>query len=178
MRSGSSVGANYRAACRARSRRDSSPRWALSKKKQTNRSTARTSRRCRLLTAERVDELRDHARHIVAMTVLSIRARAELPFYAARRTPHAAHYNAARHTRTLNLPAEKLSQMFIDRVVSRHAGTGAPEPARSVARSSCEGCPDGATAAWAAACTSKRPNLSTLLDYRYHTHWRAERAAR
>jgi len=63
-----------------------------------------------LLTAERVDELRTMP-GTGRNDSLSIRARAELPFYAhaARHTPHI--YNAARHTPARSIfPAEKLSQ--------------------------------------------------------------------
>src|SRR5439155_23757 len=58
-----------------------------------------------LLKAERVDELRDHAQHIVAMTVLSIksaRGAARSTPHAARHAPHITMPHATR--RTLNLP--------------------------------------------------------------------------
>ncbi len=106
MRSGTSVGANYRAACRARSRRDFIAKMGIVEEEaDESEYWLELAVDAGLLTAERVDELRDHARHIVAMTVLSIksaRGAARSTPHATRRTPHITMPHTTR--RTLNLP--------------------------------------------------------------------------
>jgi len=100
MRSGTSVGANYRAACRARSRRDFISKMGIVEEEaDESEYWLELAVDAGLLTAERVDELRDQARHIVAMTVLSIKsargATRSTPL-AARHTPHGTMPHATR----------------------------------------------------------------------------------
>jgi four helix bundle protein len=96
MRSGTSVGANYRSACRARSRRDFIAKMGIVEEEaDESEYWLELAVDSGLLAAERVDQLRDDARHIVAMTVLSIKSARG----AVRSTPH-----AARHTSHLAMP--------------------------------------------------------------------------
>lgn len=86
MRSGTSVGANYRAACRARSRRDFIAKMGIVEEEADESDYwLELAVDAGLLKAERVAQLRDDAQHIVAMSVLSIRRAREAP----RSTPHA-----------------------------------------------------------------------------------------
>ena len=93
MRSGTSVGANYRSACRARSRRDFIAKMGIVEEEaDESEYWLELAVEAGLVAAERVEQLRDNARHIVAMTVLSIksarRALRSMP-HAARHAPHA-----------------------------------------------------------------------------------------
>jgi len=84
------VGANYRAACRARSRKDFIAKMGIVEEEaDESEYWLELAVDAGLVTAERVVQLEDDARHIVAMTVLSIRRARGAP----RSTPH-----AARHT--------------------------------------------------------------------------------
>jgi four helix bundle protein len=86
MRSGSSVGANYRSACRARSRRDFIAKMGIVEEEADESDYwLELAVDAGLISEQRVGTLRDNAQHIVAMTVLSIRrARG-----TSRSTPHA-----------------------------------------------------------------------------------------
>jgi len=89
-RSGTSVGANYRSASRARSRRDFIAKMGIVEEEADESDYwLELAVEAGLLKADRVAQLRDDAQHIVAMTVLSIRrareARPAAP-HAARRT--------------------------------------------------------------------------------------------
>jgi four helix bundle protein len=87
MRSGTSVGANYRSACRARSRRDFIAKMGIVEEEaDESEYWLELAVDAGLMAAERVGQLRDDARHIVAMTVLSIKSARGAP----RSTPHAA----------------------------------------------------------------------------------------
>jgi len=86
MRSGTSVGANYRAACRARSHREFIAKMGIVEEEaDESEYWLELAVDAGLVKRERVAQLADDARHIVAMTVLSIRrARGAPPT-----TPHA-----------------------------------------------------------------------------------------
>ena len=89
-RSGTSVGANYRSASRARSRRDFIAKMGIVEEEADESDYwLELAVEAGLLKADRVAQLRDDAQHFVAMTVLSIRrareARPAAP-HAARRT--------------------------------------------------------------------------------------------
>ena len=91
MRSGTSVGANYRASCRARSRRDFIAKMGIVEEEaDESEYWMELAVDAGLIEKQRVAQLRDDARHIVAMTVLSIRrARGNSGFaapHATRRT--------------------------------------------------------------------------------------------
>lgn len=90
LRSGTSVGANYRAACRARSRREFIAKMGIVEEEgDESEYWLELALDAGLVTPERVAQLRDDARHIVAKTVLSIRrARGTPPTapHATRRT--------------------------------------------------------------------------------------------
>ena len=90
MRSGTSVGANYRAACRARSRRDFIAKMGIVEEEaDESEYWLELTVDAGLVDPERVAQLRDDARHIVAMTVLSIRRARGTPLaapHATRRT--------------------------------------------------------------------------------------------
>jgi len=86
IRSGTSVGANYRSACRARSRRDFIAKMGIVEEEADESDYwLELAVDAGLLMAQRVEQLRDDAQHIIAMTVLSIRRARE----ASRSTPHA-----------------------------------------------------------------------------------------
>jgi four helix bundle protein len=86
MRSGTSVGANYRSACRARSRREFIAKMGIVEEEaDESEYWLELAVDAGLTTRERVGQLRDDARHIVAMTVLSIRRARGTPIT----TPHA-----------------------------------------------------------------------------------------
>lgn len=86
MRSGTSVGANYRAACRARSRREFIAKMGIVEEEaDESEYWLELAVDSGVLKAERVAQLRDDARHIVAKTVLSIRSARG----ASSATPHA-----------------------------------------------------------------------------------------
>ena len=94
LRSGTSVGANYRAACRARSRRDFIAKMGIVEEEADESDYwLELAGEEGLVPTDRVAQLRDDAQHIVAMTVLSIRrareARGAMP-HAARRMRHGA----------------------------------------------------------------------------------------
>src|SRR2546421_10611712 len=89
-RSGTSVGANYRSASRARSRRDFIAKMGIVEEEADESDYwLELAVEAGLLKADRVAQLRDDAQHIVAMTVLAIppahEARPAAP-HAARRT--------------------------------------------------------------------------------------------
>src|SRR6185437_903078 len=87
LRSGTSVGANYRAACRARSRRDFIAKMGIVEEEADESEFWLGLLRERgLLDAERVSLLRREAEQILAMTVSSIRTARQ----AHRSTPHSA----------------------------------------------------------------------------------------
>lgn len=86
MRSGTSVGANYRAACRARSRRDFIAKMGIVEEEADESDYwLELAIDAGLIDPNRVHQLRDDAQHIVAMTVLSIRRARGTP----QSTPHA-----------------------------------------------------------------------------------------
>lgn len=96
MRSGTSVGANYRAASRARSRREFIAKMGIVEEEaDESEYWLALAVDAGLIKPERVVQLRDDARHIVAKTVLSIRHARGAPLAA----PHAPR-------RTLNLAAQ------------------------------------------------------------------------
>ena len=87
LRSGTSVGANYRAACRARSRREFIAKMGIVEEEADESEFWLGLLRERgLLDAERVSLLRREAEQILAMTVSSIRTARQ----AHRSTPHSA----------------------------------------------------------------------------------------
>ncbi|PYP98439.1 MAG: four helix bundle protein [Gemmatimonadetes bacterium] len=90
MRSGTSVGANYRSACRARSRRDFIAKMGIVEEEaDESEYWLELAVDAGLVDLARVAQLRDDARHIVAMTVLSIRRARGTPLaapHATRRT--------------------------------------------------------------------------------------------
>ena len=90
MRSGTSVGANYRSACRARSRRDFIAKMGIVEEEaDESEYWLELAVDAGLVHLARVAQLRDDARHIVAMTVLSIRRARGTPLaapHATRRT--------------------------------------------------------------------------------------------
>ena len=113
LRSGTSVGANYRAACRARSRRDFIAKMGIVEEEADESDYwLELAVDAGLLTVDRVKQLRDDAQHIVAMTVLSIRrareARPATP-HAARSTSHASMPHATRRTLDLSGRSESPS---------------------------------------------------------------------
>ena len=86
MRSGTSVGANYRAACRSRSRKEFIARMGIVEEEaDESEYWLELAVDAGLMSAERVAQLRDDAQHIVAKTVLSIRKARGTP----STTPHA-----------------------------------------------------------------------------------------
>ena len=89
LRAGTSVGANYRAACRARSRREFVARMGIVEEEadETQFWLDLVVERG-LGDAERVSSLREEARQLVAIAVSSIRT--------ARRTPSAIPHSAFR----------------------------------------------------------------------------------
>ena len=109
LRSGTSVGANYRAACRARSRRDFIAKMGIVEEEADESDYwLELAVDSGLVSMERVSQLRDDAQHIVAMTVLSIRrareARPTTP-HATRRTRTAVMPHATRRTLATSRPA-------------------------------------------------------------------------
>ena len=97
MRSGTSVGANYRAACRARSRKDFIAKMGIVEEESDESDYwLELAVDSGLVAAERVVKLRDNAQHIVAMTVLSICRAREAP----RSMPHATRRTLALTGRT------------------------------------------------------------------------------
>ena len=87
LRSGTSVGANYRAACRARSRKEFIAKMGIVEEEaDESEYWLELAVDSGLLTATRVLRLKDAARRIVAMTVSSIRTARRAP----RSTPHSA----------------------------------------------------------------------------------------
>ena len=94
LRSGTSVGANYRAACRARSRKEFLAKMGVVEEESDEAEFwLGVMAERRLGDAERVAALRDEARQLVAIVVSSIRtargARTTIP-HSAFRTPHSA----------------------------------------------------------------------------------------
>lgn len=86
MRSGTSVGANYRAACRARSRREFIAKMGIVEEEaDESEYWLELAVDAGLVESAKVRQLRDDARHIVAMCVLSIRRARGTP----TSTPHA-----------------------------------------------------------------------------------------
>ena len=90
MRSGTSVGANYRAASRARSRREFIAKMGIVEEEaDESEFWLDLAVDAGLVESQRVAQLRDDARHIVAKTVLSIRRARGTPVavpHATRRT--------------------------------------------------------------------------------------------
>ena len=90
MRSRTSVGANYRAASRARSRREFIAKMGIVEEEaDESEYWLDLAVDAGLVERERVAQLRDDARHIVAKTVLSIRRARGTPLtapHATRRT--------------------------------------------------------------------------------------------
>ena len=87
LRSGTSVGANYRAACRARSRKEFIAKLGIVEEEADESEFWLGLLRERgLLDAERASLLRREAEQILAMTVSSIRTARQ----AHRSTPHSA----------------------------------------------------------------------------------------
>ena len=90
MRSGTSVGANYRAASRARSRREFIAKMGIVEEEaDESEYWLELAVDAGLVEGERVGQIRDDARHIVAKTVLSIRRARGTPLaapHATRRT--------------------------------------------------------------------------------------------
>src|SRR3989441_12599293 len=85
------------------------------------------------------------------------------PSHPASRIPH---------------PASPQSAMFIDRAVVHIIAGAGGAGASSFRREKFvpKGGPDGGDGGVGGSVYIKAdPNLATLLDYRYHTHWRAER---
>src|SRR6266704_3366678 len=81
LRAGTSVGANYRAACRARSRREFIAKMGIVEEEADEcEFWIDLLRERNVLDCERLSSLRHEAGEIVAMTVSSIRT--------ARRSPH------------------------------------------------------------------------------------------
>jgi len=94
LRAGTSVGANYRAACRARSRKEFLAKMGIVEEEaDESEFWLGVVAERRLGEAERVTALRDEARQLVAIVVSSIRtargARTSIP-HSALRTPHSA----------------------------------------------------------------------------------------
>jgi len=89
LRSGTSVGANYRAACRARSRREFLAKLGIVEEEADESQFWLDLIIARGLADEdRVLKLREEARQLVAIIVTSIRT--------ARRTPHSIPHSAFR----------------------------------------------------------------------------------
>ncbi len=89
LRAGTSVGANYRAACRARSRKEFLAKLGIVEEEADEAQFWLELMEERgLAAAERVSSLRDEARQLVAIVVSSIRT--------ARRTPPAIPHSAFR----------------------------------------------------------------------------------
>lgn len=87
VRSGTSVGANYRAATRARSRKEFIAKMGIVEEEADESDYwLELAVEAGLVQAERVAQLRDDAQHVVAKTVLSIRRARGAPIAA----PHAA----------------------------------------------------------------------------------------
>ena len=87
LRAGTSVGANYRAACRARSRREFIAKMGIVEEEaDESEFWLELVADSGLLEASRVVPLENEARRIVAMTVSSIRTARR----ALRSTPHSA----------------------------------------------------------------------------------------
>jgi len=87
LRAGTSVGANYRAACRARSRKEFIAKMGIVEEEaDESQFWLGLLLERKLLAAERLSSLHQEAGQIVAMTVSSIRT-ARL---ASRSTPHSA----------------------------------------------------------------------------------------
>jgi len=92
IRSGTSVGANYRAACRARSRKEFIAKMGIVEEEaDESEYWLDLAVDSELVSAQRVVRLKDAARRILGMTVASIRtarrARPTTP-HSAPRTPH------------------------------------------------------------------------------------------
>jgi len=94
LRAGTSVGANYRAACRARSRREFIAKMGIVEEEADEcEFWIDLLRERNVLDCERLSSLRHEAGEIVAMTVSSIRTARRSPHstpHSAFRTPHSA----------------------------------------------------------------------------------------
>ena len=89
LRAGTSVGANYRAACRARSRKEFVAKMGIVEEEADEAQFwLDLVEERRLGQAERVSSLREEARQLVAIVVASIRT--------ARRTPRSIPHSAFR----------------------------------------------------------------------------------
>jgi four helix bundle protein len=100
VRSATSVGANYRAATRARSRREFIAKMGIVEEEADESDYwLELAADIGMLKSERVEQLRDDAQHIVAKTIRSIRRARGAPLAAprvARRTPHVPSHSAIR----------------------------------------------------------------------------------
>ena len=94
LRAGTSVGANYRSACRARSRREFIAKMGIVEEEADEcQFWIDLLRERSVLDATRLSSLRDEAGEIVAMTVSSIKTARRAPRsppHSAFRTPHSA----------------------------------------------------------------------------------------
>ena len=87
LRSGTSVGANYRAACRARSRKEFIAKMGIVEEEaDESQFWLELLGERRLADTQRISSLHEEAGQIVAMTVSSIRTARQ----ASRSTPHSA----------------------------------------------------------------------------------------
>src|SRR5882762_9429899 len=87
LRAGTSVGANYRAACRARSRKEFIAKMGIVEEEGDEcQFWLDLLRESGIAESERISSLRREAGQIVAMTVSSIRTARQ----ASRSTPHSA----------------------------------------------------------------------------------------
>ena len=92
LRSGTSVGANYRSACRARSRKEFIARMGIVEEEaDESQFWLDLIENCKFCTAEVVGTLRAEAGQLVAIAVSSIRTARRSPStipHSAFRTPH------------------------------------------------------------------------------------------
>ena len=95
LRAGTSVGANYRAACRARSRKEFVAKMGIVEEEADEAQFwLDLVEERRLGQAERVSSLREEARQLVAIVVASIRTARRTPRsipHSAFRIPHSTH---------------------------------------------------------------------------------------
>ena len=92
LRAGTSVGANYRAACRARSRKEFIAKMGIVEEEADEcQFWLELLRERRMADSERISSLHEEAGQIVAMTVSSIRTARQAHHstpHSALRTPH------------------------------------------------------------------------------------------
>ncbi len=95
LRAGTSVGANYRAACRARSRREFIAKMGIVEEEaDESEHWLELATDCGLLSTTRVLPLKDDARRILAMTVSSIRTARRTPRSTPRFAPRTPHFSS------------------------------------------------------------------------------------